>query len=94
VFLDREATIDKAARLVAETAGQGAALVVFPETFVPTYPDWVWRVPAWEDAEFVGRLYDQSVAVPSAAVDGLAAIAHENGVWLAMGVKEIDGGTL
>jgi nitrilase len=94
VFLDREATIDKAARLVAEAAGRGAALVAFPETFVPTYPDWVWRVPAWEDAEFVGRLYDQSVAVPSAAVDRLAAIAHENGTWLAMGVNEIDGGTL
>jgi nitrilase len=43
VFLDREATIDKAVGLIAEAAGNGARLIVFPETFVPTYPDWVWR---------------------------------------------------
>ena len=31
VFLDREATISKAARLISEAAGNGAQLVVFPE---------------------------------------------------------------
>jgi len=43
VFLDREATIEKMGRLAKEAAGNGAALAVFPEAFVPTYPDWVWR---------------------------------------------------
>ena len=44
VFLDREATVEKACRLVAEAARDGAKLVVFPETFIPAYPDWVCRL--------------------------------------------------
>lgn len=32
VVLDREATLDKLATLTAEAAGQGAELVVFPES--------------------------------------------------------------
>jgi len=35
VFLDRDATIEKACALIAEAAGKGAKLVVLPETFVP-----------------------------------------------------------
>lgn len=34
VVLDREATLDKLEQVAAEAAGEGAELVVFPETFV------------------------------------------------------------
>ena len=94
VFLDREATIDKAATLTRQAAAAGAQLVVFGETFVPTYPDWVWRTPAWSDGDFVRRLYAQSVAVPSPATERLGTIARDSGVYLAMGVNEVDGGTM
>src|SRR4051812_50049643 len=43
VFLDRDATTEKACALIKEAAANGASLIVFPETFIPTYPDWVWR---------------------------------------------------
>ncbi|MGD9704612.1 MAG: nitrilase-related carbon-nitrogen hydrolase, partial [Acidimicrobiia bacterium] len=42
VFLDRAATVGVVARHVASA---DAELVVFPESFVPGYPDWVWRRP-------------------------------------------------
>jgi nitrilase len=42
VFLDREATVDKACALIAEAGAAGAKLAVFPEAFIPGYPDWVW----------------------------------------------------
>src|SRR5213079_2316182 len=71
VFLDREATVDKACSLIKEAGTAGAGLIVFPETFVPTYPDWVWRAPAWDDEALFGRLADQSVVVPSAATQRL-----------------------
>jgi cyanide dihydratase len=40
VFLDREATVEKACKLITQAGSQGARLIVFPESFIPTYPDW------------------------------------------------------
>jgi nitrilase len=94
VFLDREATIDKVGRLAKEAAANDAHLVVFPEAFVPTYPDWVWRTTPWADGEWYRRFADQSVDVPGPACDALGAIAHDNAVYLAIGVNERDGGTI
>ena len=94
VFLDREATIEKAGRLAKEAAGNGAKLVVFPEAFVPTYPDWVWRTTPWADGDWYARWADQAVDVPGPACDALGAIAREHGLYLAMGVNERDGGTI
>ena len=72
VFLDREATVDKAVGLIGEAAENGARLIVFPEAFVPTYPDWVWRSRPWTDGWY-GRLLENSVTLPSPASDALGA---------------------
>jgi nitrilase len=95
VILDRAATIDKLAELTAEAAGQGAGLVVFPETFVPVYPSSVWAkaFAGWADPrakEAFARLADQSVAVPGPDADRLGEIAREHEVWLVTGVNEVD----
>src|SRR5206468_6864716 len=71
VFLDRDATVDRACELTARAAAAGASLVVFPEAFVPGYPDWVWRAPAWSDGELTGRLLANAVEVPSPATGRL-----------------------
>jgi nitrilase len=94
VFLDRDATIEKVGRLTKEAAGNGARLVAFPEAFVPTYPDWVWRTTPWADGEWYARWVDQCVDVPGPACDALAAIALENNTYLAIPVNERDGGTV
>ena len=95
VVLDRDATIDKLARLTAEAAEQQARLVVFPETFIPAYPSSVWAraLAGWADAgakAAFARLAEQSVAVPGPHADRLGAIAREHGVWLVTGVNETD----
>jgi nitrilase len=94
VFLDREATIAKVGSLTKEAAGAGARLVAFPEGFVPTYPDWVWRTIPWRDGEWYRRWIDQCVDVPGPACDALGDIARENDVYLAVPVNERDGGTI
>ena len=48
VFLDRDATVERACALVAEAGARGARLAVFPEGFVPAYPLWVWALAARE----------------------------------------------
>jgi nitrilase len=95
VVLDRAATLDKLERLTAEAAGEGADLVVFPETFVPAYPSSVWarRLAGWADPRAKAAfalLARESVAVPGPDVDRLGAVAREHGVWLVTGVNEVD----
>jgi nitrilase len=94
VFLDRDATVEKTCALVKEAGANGASLVLFPETFVPAYPDWVWRLPAWGDGRFMRRMYAESVAVPGPATERLGEAAREASAYVAVGVNEIDGGTI
>jgi nitrilase len=98
VFLNRDATVDKSVKLIREAGSNGAGLVVFPETFIPTYPDWVWRAPAWDRASdaLYGRLLENSVVVPSPATDALARAARRSKVYVSMGVNEREehGGTV
>src|SRR5487761_947176 len=95
VILDRERTLDKLEGLAAEAAGQGAELVVFPETFVPVYPSsrWAKAFAGWENAgakETFARIAQNSVAVGSPAEQRLAACARELGIWLVTGVNEVE----
>ena len=97
VILERDATIEKIAALAHEAAGAGARLALFPEAFVPAYPSsrWVRFLAGGADAKPVfGRLARESVEVPSAATERLAAIARDEGIWLAVGANELDGGTI
>ena len=101
VFLDRAATVEKACRLIAEAASQGARLVAFPEAFIPAYPDWVWALPAGEDgalADLYARLLDQAVAIPGPTTQRLCQAAHDAGVFVVMGLNEVNaeasGGSL
>ena len=34
--------MDKAIAAIAEASANGAKLIVFPEAFIPGYPEWVW----------------------------------------------------
>lgn len=92
VWLDRKATIDKVIALTEQAAMAGAGLVAFPEAFVPGYPDWVWRTRPWDQhaTALYARLLDQAVVVGSPATTALAETARRLGVWLSVGVDELD----
>ena len=64
VFLDLEASLEKALGLIEKAAAEGARLVVFPEAFLPAWPAWVDEVLPGEDAAWHLRLLEQSVVVP------------------------------
>jgi nitrilase len=91
VFMDREATVAKACELIAEAGQSGAGLVVFPEAFIPTYPDWVWRIPPGEHgmlADLYAELLEQSVTIPGPATDQLCQAARKAGVYVVIGLNE------
>ena len=91
VFLDREATIDRACAAIADASARGARLVVFPEAFVPGYPLWVWSVAAGQTQvlrALYAELLDQAVTIPDAAVRRLCDAARAAGVLVAIGINE------
>jgi nitrilase len=91
VILDASATVEKAVDLIGEAAGDGAELVVLPETFVPLYPSdgWAKAAAAFEGFdELWERLWSNSVEVPGPLVDELVATCAQQGVHLAIGVNE------
>jgi nitrilase len=95
VIFDRDATIEKLGTLAAEAAGEGAQLLVFPETFIPAYPSsrWAKALAGWGDPrgkEAFALLYRGAVEVPGPSERRIGEIAREHGVWIATGVNEID----
>ena len=88
VFLDRDASIEKLDRLVAEAAGQGAELVAFGESYVAGFPIWNGVLPPIEQHDFHQRLFESSITVPGPHVDLLGRIAAKHGIVLSVGVNE------
>jgi nitrilase len=91
VFLDAPATVEKACALIAEAGREGAKLAVFPESFLPGYPDWVWAVPSGEGA-VLNPLYADflanSVTIPGESTDRLCEAARQAGIAVVMGLSE------
>ena len=98
VIFDREATLDKLERVAAEVADKEARLVLFPETFVPVYPSsrWARSLAVWGEGgkELWARLARSAVTVPSSDTERLGAVAKRHSFVLAVGVNELERGTI
>ena len=95
VLFNREASVEKACRLVAEAREQGAQFILFPEAFIPCYPRGLAfgtvvgsRTP--EGRKTWQAYWANAVEVPSPATAALGAAARAAGVYLAIGVIERD----
>ena len=95
VLLDREATLAAAVRHLHAAADAGARLVVFPETYIPGYPAWIWRLKPGDDYELTGEIHrvllENSIDL---AADGLRLLrdaARERSLVVVCGVHERDG---
>lgn len=95
VLFDRDATIDKACRLIHDAASQGAQLVLLPEAFVPAYPRGLGFGMVVGSRSSVGRriwqrYWENAVEIPSSATEILGEAVREAGVYLAIGIIERD----
>lgn len=94
VFLDLDASIDKAIALIAEAAKNGAKLIAFPETWLPGYPWFIWLdSPAWS-MQFVQRYHDNSLVYGSAQAERIVQAAKAHAITVVMGHSEKHGGSL
>ncbi|MCC6888794.1 MAG: carbon-nitrogen hydrolase family protein [Hyphomicrobiales bacterium] len=89
VPLDREATVDKACRLIEEAGRNGAKIIALPEGFIPGHPDWLYFYPPDEAMKrFYRDFFKNSVEVPSPATDQLGRAARRAGAYVAIGINE------
>src|SRR5450759_5343761 len=76
IFLDAEATVQKACALMAEAAKAGAQLIAFPESFVPGFPIWAGCQAPIKNHEFFKRLAAHSIEVPGPELATLCAVSY------------------
>lgn len=88
VFLDTDATVDKACSLIAEAAGNGASLIAFPEVFISAYPYWNWIMNPVDGSPWFERLCRSAVEVPGPEVQRLQQCARAHNVHVVIGINE------
>ncbi len=88
VFLDRQATTDKAVSLIREAARNGAQLVAFPETYIPAFPVWAALWAPIHNHDLFEAMVENSVLVPGPELAAIAGEARRSGVFISMGVSE------
>jgi len=88
IFLNVDATVDKAISIIKEAAGNGASLVAFPEVFIAGYPYWNWIMTPVQGSKWYEKLYVNSITVPGPEVDRLCEAAKETNTHIVIGVNE------
>ncbi len=92
VYFDREASTEKACRLIQDAAGKGAVLAAFGETWLPGYPWWI-RSEGFSSglqmkcrAEYIAS----AIRIPGVETDQLCSAAKQAGIDVVIGVVERD----
>lgn len=90
VWLDRDATIAKACDLIEEAGAAGAAIIGFPENFIPGHPSWFHYQPAAgrKSLELSIKLFEEAVEIPGPSVEKLSQAAARAGIVVVIGLTE------
>jgi nitrilase len=100
VFLNLQASVERACDLMGDARNAGAEVVSFGETWLAGYPVWIDTAPRaamWGDAAAKAvyrRLFEQSPALDGPEVATLHARAEELGCDLVIGLNERSSRTL
>lgn len=100
VFLNLEASVEKALGHIREAAAGGANIIAFAECWLPGYPVWLDFAPSaavWDEpgAKALFRLLaENSVVARDKYLEKFQALSTELGVFIVLGTHERDGATL
>ncbi|MGB3682628.1 MAG: carbon-nitrogen hydrolase family protein [Rubrobacteraceae bacterium] len=88
---DKEKTVDILCEATAEAADTGADLVVFPECFVPMYPNW--SIDLQDEGGWAMNLREftyNSILIPGPETEKIGEVAREKGVYVVFGANEVE----
>ncbi|TMG68198.1 MAG: carbon-nitrogen hydrolase family protein [Chloroflexi bacterium] len=95
VTLHRQKTLQRGVELIEEAAVGGAALISFPETWLPGYPEWLWRLRPGDDYELTSeihrRLIENSIDLKTGDLKPMQTAARRHKVTVSLGIHERDG---
>jgi nitrilase len=99
VILDRDGTVAKACELIAEAARNGARLIVFPELFIPIFPNssiWGRGMALWGSDKARAawlRLWENAIEIGDESTRRLCTAAREAGSVVVIGLNEREART-
>jgi nitrilase len=97
ILFDREASTEKACRLIQEAGALGATIAAFSETWLPGYPFFAFASLKQLTWQAMAEYLSNAVDIPSPTTDKLCATAKTAGIDVVIGVVERDtrtGGTV
>jgi len=94
VFMDLNASIDKAIGLIDNAAGNGAKLITFSECWLPGYPWWVWLSAPAFNVRYFQQYHENCLVQGSEEFMRICAAAKRNNIFISMGASERDHGSL
>ncbi len=93
-FMDLKASVAKTVKLIEEAAEKGCDLIVFPETWLPGYPWFIWLNTTMHNMKYFGEYNANSLVVGSGEFDKIAQAAKDNNIYVSTGASEKDHGSL
>ena len=93
VFLDKEATVDRACDLIREAGENGAEIIAFSEGYISGYPSYYtggFESNTEEWIEYNTRFQENSIRIPSDDTDKIGAAAADADAYVVMGCNELD----
>lgn len=93
-FMDLDAGVEKAVKIIEDAAKQGVKLIVFPEAWLPGYPWHIWLDAPAMNMPTVPQYSANSIVEGSKHDQRLAQAAKDNNIQVVMGISWNKNGTL
>lgn len=95
VFLNLQASVEKAVDYINEAGKAGAKLLAFPESFLPGFPWWLdLGDPTCYGMPFYKQLYKNALEIPSPELQRIGEAARKNEIFVCMSATVRDQGSL
>ncbi len=94
IFMDLKGTVKKTVKLIEEASKKDCDLIVFPETWLPGYPWYIWLNNTMDNMKYFGDYHANSLEVDSEEFNTLAQAAKDNNIHVSIGASERDHGSL
>lgn len=88
VYMNVEASVEKACGLIKTAALEGAKLIAFPESFLPGYPYWIWVDDPITTMPYTQQFFAQALECPGPELAKIARCAKENHIYVCIGATE------